>query len=147
MPKRKAVSAPPEIATQLSRFVLIKIVGKNDLAGTGTGRVDLTLEKDIGLETIAPDDKTGFCRIVVRIKLAFAGRREKDEIDSVRVEGEYEGRFKVHPDVTIDQLDQIAPNEKFQYGLVSQVYPLATTHLREQLQIMGMSPRHFPLGI
>lgn len=147
MAKRKSTSASPAVATQLVRFALVSISGQNDLIGTGTGRVDIRREEEVELQTISPDSETEFCRAVVKIRLAFAGRRERDETDAVRVEATYEGRFAVHPSITIEELDKAAADERFQYGLVSQVYPLASTHVREQLQLMGLSPRNLPLGI
>lgn len=147
MAKRKATARIPVIHTRLSRFVLLGISGSNDLIGSGTGRIDIKHDESIGLETIAPDDSTEYCRIVVRLRLGFSGRREKDEADVVRVEGRYEGRFMVHPGVSIAELDLSAADEHFQYGLVSQIYPLATNHLKEQLHMMGLTTRHLPVGI
>lgn len=131
----------------LARFVLIGLSGQNDLVGTGAGRVDIRHENEIDLETIAPDHETTYCRVVVRIRMKIFGRREKDESVAISVEGTYEGRFMVHPDVTIEALDAQAADDKFQYGLASQVYPLAATHLKDQLRMMGLTTRHIPVGI
>ncbi len=147
MAKRKSAASQSAIATQLARFVLIRLNGQNDLVGSGTGRVDIRHESEIDLETIAPDQGTPYCRVVVRIRLKFAGRREKDESDAVSVEGVYEGRFMVHPDIGIEALDAQAADERFQYGLVAQVYPLSANHLKDQLQMMGLTTRHIPIGI
>lgn len=148
MAKRKAAgSRAALVETHFSRFVLVEIKGKSELAGTGAGRVNIRREEDIRLETLGPGDETPFCRVIVRLGLGFFGRREKEDQDSVSVEGVFEGRFAVHPDVDIETLDSAAADEAFQYGLISQVYPLASSHLRQQLQMMGLSPRNLPLGI
>jgi len=145
--KRKSAANQTAIATQLARFVLISLDGQNDLVGSGTGRIDIRHESQIDLETISPDKDTSYCRVVVRIRLKFSGRREKDESDAVSVEGIYEGRFMVQPDVGIAALDAQAADEQFQYGLAAQVYPLAANHLKDQLQMMGLTTRHIPIGI
>lgn len=146
MAKRKAPAQPP-VETVLSRFFLVSINGTNELLGSGTGRIDIKHEQQFGLETIAPAGDVEYCRVAVRLKLIYSGRREKDENDPVRLEGVYEGRFMVRPDVTIEQLDAAATEYAFQYALVSQVYPLAARHMREQLQTMGLTTRHLPIGI
>lgn len=144
MARKKTV---PDILPKLGRFVLLGLNADNQLSGSGVGRIDLKRTEEIILETIAPGEGTDYCRVVVRLNITVSGRREKDEQDIVRVDGVYEGRFSVQPGITIEMLDSIAGQEAFQYGLTAQIYPLAMSHLRDQLLLMGLTTRHMPIGL
>lgn len=142
--KKRSVQLRP----QLTRFYLLSLAAVNKLSVSGgAGRINLRRKQDIEIETMPPEGERKLCRVLVRLNMVVKGYREGDETPVVALKGKYEGRFLFSPDIDIGTIDAAASTEEFQYALTSQVYPLAMNHLKEQLELMGMTSQRMPLGV
>ncbi|TFW10032.1 hypothetical protein E4K72_02965 [Oxalobacteraceae bacterium OM1] len=79
------------------------------------------------------------CRINVRV--FFSGRwlRQGEEKPVVQYDATYEGRFVFAKDVDVKEVDHLLRNKFYRDSLVAQVYPLAYTHMADQLRLMGLT--------
>jgi hypothetical protein len=141
--RKKSQSARP----QLSRFLLLGLSAVNGYVGQGALRLVLQREQEIELVAMDPPEGQESRRIALRVKMAVVGRREGEEGEGLRVEGIYEGRFVFSPEVTMNEVEQLADDEAFQFALTSQVVPLASMHLKDQLELMGLSSSRMPIGL
>jgi hypothetical protein len=138
----------PNLRPQLTRFMLVGMTAENQLAKDGgSGRVAISRENDIDIETIAPESGSESCRAVVRMNVTIRARREKDVDPALTLKGWYEGRFVFPVGISMDEVDAAAGKEEFQYLLTAQVYPLVMAHMKEQLVLMGLSSQRMPLGV
>jgi len=62
-------------------------------------------------------------------------------------EGEYQGNYSYPVEATESEVAALVETEAHQYLLAAQVFPLAMTHFRRELQSTGFDARELPLGM
>ena len=84
---------------------------------------------------------------VVKIDSRVKSKNTSPSTDSAEFSGLYEAKFDCPSDITEEEISFWFEQEPYQYMLVSQAFPLATTHFRRELQAMGFDARSLPLGL
>lgn len=62
-------------------------------------------------------------------------------------EASYEARFVYPLEATEPEIATRFERESYQYTLVAQVFPLASSHFRREMLAMGLDGRNLPLGL
>lgn len=87
---------------------------------------------------------------IVRVQL-LADITEKERLVEPQAEHAfelcYEGKFLYPESLEKEGFDALLDADEHQYLLVAQVFPLAMTRFRHQLQEFGMDVRELPLGV
>ena len=86
-------------------------------------------------------------QVAVLIHLKATATNEKDAKDQAVFAGDYEAKFYYPPEVSEEAVTPLMEASDYQYVLVAQAYPLAMTHFRRELQVLGMDARQLPLGL
>lgn len=134
---------------RLASFRVVSYSGKNDIEASGEPielafEITPHIELDLRLPTEEGHPLQAF--VMIRITSRAFDRNKPDE-NSGEFEGRYEARFVYPPEATLDEISQRFERELYQYTLVSQAFPLASSHFRRELLAMGFDTRNLPLGL
>jgi hypothetical protein len=129
----------------LRSFRALAFHGENRGVATGA-ELELKLQQDIQVGLAVPTIKGGALQCVVLIKLQASTPHEKDLKEQINAVGEYEAKFFYDKDVQESTASELMETDDYQYLLIAQVFPLAMTHFRREMQSMGLDARHLPLG-
>ncbi|GAB2740977.1 hypothetical protein GCM10027019_20910 [Melaminivora jejuensis] len=130
----------------LRSFRVLACQGDNRGEDTGVAmRLDFQQEIEFGLAV--PEIEGAPLMVGVKVKLETLATNQNDASDVARYSGEYEARFYYPAGVTEDAVAPLLDDHDYQYALVAQAFPLAMTHLRRELQAMGLDARELPLGL
>ena len=99
------------------------------------------------LDAAIPNVPAAGLQVTVKIRLDAWSRVELDSRQGASFAGEYEAKFHYAPEVQEATVTALLERDNYQYLLVAQAYPLAMTHLRRELQAMGLDARNLPLGL
>ena len=130
----------------LSSFRVLASNGENRGEATGP-RIRLQLQQEIEFALAVPDVAGAPLMVGVRVKLQAKATDENDASDTATYTADYEAKFYYPAGVTEDAVTPLLNDHEYQYVLVAQVFPLAMTHLRRELQAMGLDARELPLGL
>lgn len=130
----------------LSSFRVLASNGENRGEATGP-RIRLQLQQEIEFALAVPDVAGAPLMVGVRVKLQAKATDENDASDTATYAADYEAKFYYPAGVTEDAVTPLLNDHEYQYVLVAQVFPLAMTHLRRELQAMGLDARELPLGL
>ncbi|HSG21505.1 MAG TPA: hypothetical protein VLA64_00955, partial [Azonexus sp.] len=84
---------------------------------------------------------------VVEIEFQATSTNTRSLAESGKFSAAYEGKFNYPSDASEEAVSSLFEQEPYQYMLVAQVFPLAMTHFRHELQLMGFDTRSLPLGL
>lgn len=121
--------------------------GENKAASSGDAPWNLELTQTIELGLASAQDVPTPLQAIVKIDLA-AKASKADAADQVaQFSASYEAKFDYPTAAKEADVQPLFAEEPYQYLLVAQVFPLAMTHFRRELQSMGFDARHMSLGI
>lgn len=135
------------IRPKLMSFRAMKLRGENSGPANGQEKWSLQLNQTIEVGfgvTSGPIE-----RIQARIRIDFEAKALREGASEAAAEftAAYEAKFDYPPEVTEEQIAPLMDQDSYQYGLVSQAFPLAMTHFRRELQSLGFDARELPLGL
>jgi hypothetical protein len=107
----------------------------------------LELKQEIQVGLAAPMSPGAPFQAVVKIELHAAASNESDAEQMASFKGEYVAKFNFPGEAIESTVSGLLDQEPYQYLLVAQVFPLAMTHFRRELQATGFDGRQLPLGI
>lgn len=131
---------------KLASFRVTQFQGENSATPSG---VDLLLETKQTIEVGLGSSMAAEKRVQAMVKIEFESVVKNKTADQMATtfKGTYEGKFEYLAEVTEESIGEQFAQEAYQYGLVSQVFPLAMTHFRRELQSFGIDARGLGLGI
>jgi hypothetical protein len=132
---------------KLVSFRATSFHGENKAVSSGQDpwNFQLTQEIEVGLAVAneAPAQLLGIVKINLLAKAAKA-----DAADQIaEFSASYEAKFNYPAAVTETQIAPLIDTEAYQYVLTAQVFPLAMTHFRREMQSLGFDARNMPLGM
>lgn len=126
------------------RVVAIDAENRNEAAGE---RWVLEVTEEIQVGLAVPTVPGGMLQAHVKLELKAKAHAEQNPNNAASFCAEYMGKFNYLPEVTEELLSPLFGDEAYQYGLVSQVYPLAMSHFCRELQATGFDARGLALGL
>ncbi|MBV8380904.1 MAG: hypothetical protein JO369_09115 [Paucibacter sp.] len=134
------------IRPKLVTFRAVRFFGDNP-SPDGSQPWSLETKQTIELAHGATHEGGARQHSMVRIELDSTAKKADGEGEPAVFKGTYEARFDFPEGVSLEQVTLLMAQEPFQYGLVSQAFPLAMTLFRRELQTLGFDARELPLGI
>jgi hypothetical protein len=132
---------------KLVSFRATSFHGENKALSSGLEPWNVQLTQTIEVGLAVADEATAPLLGIVTIDL-LARASKADSVDQVaEFSASYEAKFAYPAAVTESQIAPLFDTEAYQYVLTAQVFPLAMTHFRRDMQSMGFDARHMPLGI
>ena len=132
---------------KLTSFRVTHFQGQNPPEHSQSQRLSLELVQTIEVG-VAVDTKTAKdFQAIVKIDLRARAKHEETQHYVAEFSAGYEGKYLYASGVTEEQISAVIEQEPYQYGLVSQSFPLAMTHFRRELQSFGIDARELPLGL
>lgn len=132
---------------QLAKFKLLKMSAEHfeDVA-SGKLQSRVAEECELHLEERVPNNlyeeqkiSLPNCRIVGRVILDGSWRNADTKNIVAKFYGSYESRFVFQKDVDIALLRSLMDTKLYRDYLFSQIFPLAQTHMLDQLRLMGVN--------
>ncbi len=138
-----------ELRPQLASFRVVAFSGKhNPIATANPMEMAFEMQPQIDLELRLPTEKENPLEAVVHIKIiGKAALKDLPDQPVGHFEAEYEARFVYPANVKESDITPRFEREPYQYTLVSQAFPLASSHFRRELLSMGIDVRNLPLGL
>lgn len=130
----------------LRSFRVLASKGENGGKAAGT-QMRLQLQQEIEFALAVPDVAGAPLMVGVRVRLQAKATHENDANGAATYAADYEAKFYYPAGVTEDVVTPLLNDHEYQYVLVVQAFPLAMTHLRRELQAMGLDTRELPLGL
>lgn len=130
-------------------FRVVAFSGKcNAIAANQPSEIAFEMQHRIDLELRVPTEEINPLEALVRIQIngKAASQNEQDQPIG-NFDAEYEARFIYPPEVKEPDISPRFEREPYQYMLVSQVFPLASSHFRRELMSMGFNVGHMPMGM
>lgn len=132
---------------KLTSFRATAFHGENKAISSGQDpwNVQLTQTIEVGLAEAneAPSQLLG----IVKIDLLAKASKADAANQVAEFSASYEAKFAYPATVTEAQIAPLIESEAYQYVLTAQVFPLAMTHFRREMQSMGFDARNMPLGM
>ena len=136
-----------ELRPRLTSFRVIAFSGKcNSATASQPAEIAFEMQNRIDLELRVPTEPVNPLEAHVRIVINGNAALQKDQPIG-NFEAEYEARFVYPPDAKESDIAPRFEREPYQYMLVSQAFPLASSHFRRELMAMGFNVGNMPLGI
>ncbi len=135
------------IRPRLTSFRVTSFHGENKASSNGQEpwSIQLTQTTTVGLAS-GNESQDQLLGIVTIELLAKASKNAApDQVAEFR--GVYEAKFGYPDNVSEAQISPLFDTEPYQYALTSQVFPLAMTHFRREMQSTGFDARNLPLGL
>lgn len=134
---------------QLASFRVVAFSGKhNPIATEKPMEMAFEMQPQIDLELRLPTEEKNPLEAVVHIKVTGkAALKDAPDQPVSHFEAEYEARFVYPQDAKESDIAPRFEREPYQYILVSQTFPLASSHFRRELLSMGIDVRNLPLGL
>ena len=105
--------------------------------------LDNTTEIGLAVPTVAGNPIQAW----VKLTLRAAAKSSKNAQANASFSGEYQAIFDYPAATTESDASMLVANEEHQYLLAVQVFPLAMSHFRRELQSTGFDARELPLGM
>ena len=132
---------------KLIAFRALSFHGDNKDTANGLDECSFELMQEINIGLAVPTVAGGVMQGVVRIALKAKAVNQRATKAKAEFSAEYEGKFDYPVALAEKELLPVFEREPHQYMLVAQVFPLAMTHFRRELQAMGFDARSLPLGL
>jgi len=134
------------IRPKLVTFRAVRFHGENP-SPDGTQSWTLETKQTVELAVGTSPPPLNGTQASVQIALDATARSDDGQAQPATFSASYEAVFAFPPGTTEAQVTPLMAEEPYQYGLVSQVFPLAMTLFRRELQTLGFDARGLPLGI
>ena len=134
---------------KFASFRVIAFAGKiNPVSTSQPAEITFEMKPRIDLELRLPTEPENPLEAHVRIQISGKAtlRGEQDQPIG-NFDAEYEARFVYPPDAKESDISPRFGREPYQYTLVSQAFPLASSHFGSELLAMGIDTRNLPLGL
>ena len=139
-----------EVASLRPKLVSFRATGfhgENKAASSGQEPWNLELTQTIEVGLAVAQNVPGPLQAVVKIDF-LAKASKVDAADQIaEFSASYEAKFDYPVVATEAEILPLFEQEPYQYVLVAQVFPLAMTHFRREMQSMGFDARQLPLGM
>ena len=132
---------------KLVSFRALSFHGENKDTANGRDEWSFELKQEINLGMAVPTVVGGVLQAVVRIALNAEAVNQNASEGQAKFTAEYEAKFDYPVAMIEKDASFLFDQEPHQYQLVAQVFPLAMTHFRRELQSMGFDARSLPLGL
>lgn len=132
---------------RLVSFRALAFHGENKSLANGTDTWSIQLTQNIEVGLAVPTISGGILQAVVKVGLIAEATNDGKPDHKATFNGEYEAKFDYMQAVTEGDVLVDFDDEHYQYMLVAQVFPLAMTHFRREMQSMGFDARQMQLGI
>jgi hypothetical protein len=132
---------------KLVSFRATSFQGENKAASSGQEPWSIELKQLIEVGLGAQPNMPASLQAVVKIDLAAKASKEGATDQVANFSASYEAKFDYPATVTEAEILPRFQQEPYQYVLVAQVFPLAMTHFRREMQSMGFDARSMPLGM
>ena len=133
---------------RLASFRVVSYSGNNDIAASGPVEISLEVTNQIELDLRVPEEEGHPLQAFVMVRMKGRAFMPKQPDENVgEFEADYEARFVYPPEATEPEISSRFEQEPYQYTLVAQVFPLASSHFRRELLAMGLDGRNLPLGL
>lgn len=132
---------------KMDSFRCTSFHGENKATSSGNDpwTIQLTQTIEVGLAAAQSNPKP--LQAMVRIELVAQASKPDAKDQTAEFSGSYDAKFNYPPGATEAKITPLFDQEAYQYVLVAQAFPLATTHFRREMQSMGFDARELPLGI
>lgn len=134
---------------RLASFRVVSSSGNNDIAASGQPvEISLEVTNQIELDLRVPEEEGHPLQAFVMIRMkgrAFMPKQPDENVGGF--ESSYEARFVYPLEATEPDISTRFERESYQYTLIAQVFPLASSHFRRELLAMGLDGRNLPLGL
>lgn len=139
-----------EIASLRPKLVSFRATsfhGENNAASSGQEpwNIELTQTIEVGLGAA----QSGSVPLLAMVKIDFLAKAFQQNVEENKAEfsASYEAKFDYPATASEADIRPLFEREPYQYMLLAQVFPLAMTHFRREMQSMGFDARQLPLGI
>lgn len=132
---------------KLVSFRALSFHGENKGQANGTDKWTLELAQEINMGLAVPMVPGAPLQAVVNVDLRATSKNTSSLTDSAEFSAVYEAKFNYLVSATEEAISPLFEQEPYQYTLAAQVFPLAMTHFRRELQSMGFDARSLPLGL
>jgi hypothetical protein len=105
--------------------------------------VDNTIEIGMAVPTVAGNPIQAW----VKLGLRATAKSSKNSQAKASFSGEYQATFDYPASTTESEVSALVATDEHQYLLAAQVFPLAMSHFRRELQSTGFDGRELPLGM
>lgn len=105
--------------------------------------LDNTIEIGLAVPTLAGNPIQAW----VKLALRAAAQSSKNPQAKASFSGEYQAIFDYPAATTESDASALIAAEEHQYLLTAQIFPLAMSHFRRELQATGFDARELPLGM
>lgn len=106
-------------------------------------QLETSIEISMAVSTVAGSPIQAW----VRMHLSAKAKSSQNPPATASFDGEYQGSFNYPEAATETEVNALTMIEEHQYLLAAQVFPLAMSHFRLQLQAAGFDARELPLGL
>lgn len=132
---------------KLISFRATSFHGENKAASSGQEpwNIELTQTIEVGLGATRKVSAPLLAMVTIDF-LAKAFQVNAQE-NSAEFSASYEAKFDYPVTASEAEIAPLFEREPYQYMLIAQVFPLAMTHFRREMQSMGFDARQLPLGI
>jgi hypothetical protein len=132
---------------KLVSFRATSFHGENNAVSSGQEpwNIELTQSIELGLGTT--QNMTVPLQAIVKIDLVANASKAGASDQTAEFKATYEAKFDYPSSSTEAEILPVFQQEPYQYALIAQVFPLAMTHFRREMQSMGFDARELPLGI
>jgi hypothetical protein len=132
---------------KLVSFRATSFHGENNAVSSGQEpwNIELTQSIELGLGTT--QNMTVPLQAIVKIDLVATASKAGASDQTAEFKAKYEAKFDYPSSSTEAEILPVFQQEPYQYALIAQVFPLAMTHFRREMQSMGFDARELPLGI
>lgn len=134
---------------RLASFRVVAFAGKiNTATASQPAEIAFEMQPRIDLELRLPTEEGNPLEAHVRIQISGkAALMDARDQPIGNFDAEYEARFIFPLDAKESDVSPRFEREPYQYTLVSQAFPLASSHFRRELLAMGIDTRNLPLGL
>jgi len=143
----KLINKSP-IRPSLGKFLLsgISLEQTLDSKKSGKGTMYMSLSKNVTMELLAPALNDTKPRLNVSIEIQIDGTEEEDSGIFIKVKAAYCGKFTFPSRYARNKAVAYLSDEENQETIISQVMPLAMTHIKAQLDLIGMTNKSIPIS-
>jgi hypothetical protein len=133
---------------KLTSFRVTKIKSENQASSGGEDAwsIEFNQNIEVGLASTNNQNSETLFAIVI-VEFTAKATQEKLPGQYAQFNASYEAKFQYPSNTNQTAIQLELASQQYQYILVAQVFPLAITHFRREMQSMGFDARELPLGI
>ncbi len=132
---------------KLISFRVTNFQSENKLASSSAEPWTIQLSQTIEVGLATASDAKAPLLAIVKIDFVAKATQETASKQTAEFSAGYEGKFNYPIGAAEADILPLFENEDYQHGLAAQVFPLAMTHFRREMQSTGFDARNLPLGL